>query len=130
MPDTQSKVRELARGQVWTFRSAPSTTARVVIGALEPFGGSQVVHVAVIGLPAPRALEKEFTQVAIWHLPFERDALERSLLEQIGFQDPPAEFEERCQTWSEALQAGEAGAMSVPVGEAVAGLYLDEGDDE
>lgn len=44
---------ELAVGQAWQFRDAPSTEARVVITRIEPRGGRRVVHVSVVGLPMP-----------------------------------------------------------------------------
>lgn len=44
---------ELAIGQAWRFRDAPSAEARVIIARVEPRGGRRVVHFSILGLPMP-----------------------------------------------------------------------------
>lgn len=65
----------IAEGQVWTFKHAPSDTARVAIVRIEPYGDGQAVHVSIYGLPNnPPGFAGE-----IAHMPFDRAVLEASL---------------------------------------------------
>jgi hypothetical protein len=89
----------ISEGQVWTFKDAPATTARVVIQKIEPWAeGREAVHISIYGLPK----FAEFTG-EISHMPFDRKALEASLDRLISETPRPGlDFSGGYQEWNSA----------------------------
>jgi hypothetical protein len=84
----------LAVGQVWSIRATPPSSAKVIIGRIEPYGGKTAVSISVIDAPTDHG------PVTIAHLPFEERALVASLGQLISTGvTPPAEFEQGYLKW-------------------------------
>ena len=98
-PATQS-VPSFALGQMWSIKSDVPTTARVVIGRIEPFGSQTVVHVSIINVPIPNGVPGAGGQTQVGHMPFEQTALANSVDQLLatnvapvpGFQDGYAQW--------------------------------------
>jgi hypothetical protein len=89
---------ELAVGQEWSIRASAPTTARVVIGRIEPWGAGKIaVSVSILEVPTKHG------PVTFGHLPFEESALAASLdqLVATGVKPPPV-FEQGYAQWKEA----------------------------
>lgn len=101
----------IAEGQVWTFKEAPSDTARVAIVKIEQVGDEQAVHISVYGLPPKPGLAG-----VVAHMPFERGALETSL-DTLMDEAPPKglPFDMGYAHWSRAR----GGVYAVSVSEAL-----------
>jgi hypothetical protein len=102
----------LAVGQVWMFKDANAQTARVVIQKIEQWRkGGEAVHISLYGL----ASTPRFNGI-VEHLPFERTALEASLV-QLTDETPPddLDFNGGYKTWQDAR----GGIFTITVAEVV-----------
>jgi hypothetical protein len=102
----------LAVGQLWSVRSDPPTSAKVIIDRIEDFNGRTAVHVTIIDVPVPADLAIPGPTTAIGHMPFDAEALRASLGTLLGSRTPPAEFEAGYQHWKAAR--GGVFTISVP----------------
>ena len=75
---------ELEPGQVWSFKSAKPTTAKVVIGKLDDLHGVPIVHVSIIDIPRAAGQPGDAETTYIGHAPFDRTALVSSLDSCVG----------------------------------------------
>ena len=106
----------LKRGQVWTFAGAPSETARIIIGDVEPFGqeGDVAVSVSILGLPEQVTANGHHVGGVMYHLPFSEPALRSVLLELVAEDEPlPDGYGEGYAMWKEAVGRGEAGIFTI-----------------
>lgn len=106
-----SAFAQVAAGQVWTFKNAPSDAARVAIYKIERMRDKEAVHVSIYNLPNNGMFSGEIS-----HMPFERKALESSLDRLTDETAPPSEnMEEGYRTW--LLDKG--GIFTISVADAV-----------
>jgi hypothetical protein len=103
---------DLAVGQMWSIKATPSTTAKVIIGRIEPWSdGLVAVSVTIIDVPTDKG------PIAIGHAPFEKAALTHSLDRLLAAHAPlPAEFEEGYVQWKSAR----GGIFTIGVADAIA----------
>jgi len=108
---------DFAVGQEWSIRSLPQSTAKVVIGRIEPWRDKIVVHVALVDIPSPPigAAETKITEIA--HAPFEESALAASVGSLIATAvTPPPDFEYGYRQWKEH----QGGIFTVPISQVIA----------
>ncbi|NGN42442.1 hypothetical protein G6N74_15340 [Mesorhizobium sp. CGMCC 1.15528] len=104
-------------GQVWSYQDASPATSRVIIGKVDKMAnGQNIVSISVTDAPIPTT---ETPLQTIGHMPFDKEALQTSLLKQEGNVTVPAEFAGGYETWRAAYDAGKAGAFTIPVVKAV-----------
>jgi hypothetical protein len=115
--------KNLAPGQAWSFAGAPSEKARVVIGALDAVGDTDIVHVALVDVPPPPEMNLGRDAVTVSHMPFDRAAIEASLESYLGEEAAPEEFENGRADWKAALDAGEAGVFTITLAQALEAFY-------
>ena len=91
-----------APGQIWSIKSTMPTTAKVVIGRVEPWDNEMVVHVSMIDVPIPKDMPGAGTTV-IGHMPFQRSALAASVNRLLATGAAPASsFESGHKEWQDA----------------------------
>ena len=98
---------ELVVGQMWSIKSASHTTAKIIIGRIEPWNGKVAVHVSIVDIPIPRGMHGAGGVTRIDHVPFEKAALAASvdkLLENDMSTAP--DFESGYQQWHSDKRAG------------------------
>lgn len=103
---------EFAEGHIWSIKSAVPSTARIVIGRIEPWRGTIVVHISVIDIPPTTAGPRGNSITKISHMPFEKAALEKSvgsLLSTGALPDP--KFEMGYQHWKDS----NGGVYTIPI---------------
>jgi hypothetical protein len=92
-----------APGQVWSIKSTLPTTARVVIGRVEPWDSQTVVHVSMIDVPIPKDMPGAGQTTAIGHMPFQQSALAASVHRLLATGASPApSFESGYKEWQDA----------------------------
>jgi hypothetical protein len=91
-----------APGQVWSIKSTPPTTARVIIDRIEPWHQKVVVHVSIIDVPVPPSMSGTGT-TAIGHMPFEESTLAASVDRLLATgASPVSGFESGYKNWQDA----------------------------
>lgn len=99
--------RDFRVGQMWSIKSATSTTAKIVIGRIDTSNDLTTVHTSLIDIPLPRGTEGREKSIAIDHVPFKISALAESVDELIAIDaKPPAGFEIGYQNWRKDKNAG------------------------
>ena len=90
-------------GQEWSIKSASPTTAKVIIGHVEPWGNTVSVSVSVVDIPTPKGGTGAIIATQIGHMPFEKSALAASVdrLVATGV-SPLPQFESGYEQWKEA----------------------------
>jgi hypothetical protein len=109
-------VPDFAVGQEWSIESSSRSTAKIVIGRIEPWRDKIAVHVAIVDIPNSQAGTgaSEMTQIA--HIPFERSALAGSVGDLIATHvTPPPDFEVGYRQWKERR----GGVFTVSVAQAI-----------
>jgi hypothetical protein len=108
--------RTFASGQIWSIKAVPPTSAKVVIGRVESFNGSIVVHVSIVDVPVPSGLPNAGGTMTIGHMPFDQAALAASVDQLVGVKAATApDFEGGYQNW----QAAKGGIFTVSVPQAL-----------
>jgi len=90
---------DFAPGQEWSIRSTAPTTAKVIIGRVEPWGGDRIaVSVSIVDVPNPQG-----GVTVISHVPFDKTALAGSVdkLVATGVSPDPG-FEGGYKQWRDA----------------------------
>jgi hypothetical protein len=106
-----------AVGQEWSIRSFPQSTAKVVIGRIEPWRDKIVVHVAIVDIPLSPAAAAATKLTEIAHVPFEQSALAGSVGNLVGTAvAPPPDFETGYRQWKEQ----QGGIFTVSVSQVIA----------
>ena len=101
-PDTASRI-SFAPGQVWSIKSVPTTTAKVVICRIEPWKGKTVVHVSIIDVPIPQGVPGAGGVTSIGDMPFDESALAASVDQLVATGASPApSFEAGYEQWKDA----------------------------
>lgn len=115
-----SPVPSFAPGQVWSLKSTPPTTAKVVIGRIEDWNNKVVVHVSIVDIPAPKTSPGSGRSTNIGHMPFERSALANSvdrLLATNATLEP--NFESGYAQWKDA----KGGIFTISVPQAIEAVF-------
>ena len=120
-PATEEKSVQFQVGQKWKFSGRlQDPEPRLVIGKID-FNDKtgNIIHVSVTGVryKDPEA-EGGFSSY-IGHLPFNEEALRKSVTEIISENNSFPEFQEGYNIWKEAFDQGEAGAFNISVAETV-----------
>lgn len=113
---------DLEKGQVWTFKDAPTDNARIIIGDIEDLweGKETAVSISVIGLDQKRLPNGQMGGDQIFHLPFARSELEPHLIELADKHiDPPDGYVEGYSMWKAAVEAEEAGVFTISPAEVI-----------
>ena len=107
-------------GQVWSYhtRNGEEDSQLVILHLDSTPGLGAIVHVHINGVSirtphAPSGIATEIT-----HLPFAEEAINRSVTQQIGVQQPP-DFQDAYSTWRSAFDSGQAGVFSITAAQAV-----------
>jgi hypothetical protein len=96
-----NKEQDFTAGQEWSIKCTPPTTAKVVIGRVEPWMNKIAVHVSIVDLPL--SLETGAFQISqIAHAPFEKSALAASVDKLVATGVAPSQdFEAGYRQWKE-----------------------------
>jgi hypothetical protein len=115
-------------GQIWSYKDAPRSDSRAIVGRVENIAGTGwVVSVCVTNVYLPNWQTRERELNAISHAPMTAEAMDISVIEQTGTGEPIDGFVEGYGEWRSLLDKGEAGVFTITVvdvvkfiGEAVA----------
>ncbi len=113
-PSWAAPAPEIAAGQEWSVKADPTSAIKVVIGRIEPWGAKMAVHVSLLNVPVPPCGSRPLT-MTVGHMPFDRDALARSVDALLDSNVAPAkDFEAGYQQWKSAR----GGIFSISVSDA------------
>lgn len=103
-------------GQEWSIKSSTGSTAKVIIGRIEPWRDKIAVHVSIVDIPVSQGMGgMPIGEIA--HIPFEESALVASVDKLIATGVPPArDFDGGYKQWKE----NNGGIFTVPFAEAMA----------
>jgi hypothetical protein len=111
---------DLAPGQEWSIKSASPTTAKVIIGRVEPWRDNIAVSVSIVDLPIPQGDVGAGGVTQIPHIPFEKSALAASLDQLLATDVPPAPiFESGYKQWHDA----KGGIFTISVEKAIVIMF-------
>jgi hypothetical protein len=111
---------DLAPGQEWSIKSVSPTTAKVVIGRVEPWRDTTCVSVSIVDIPIPQGESGAGGATQIGHAPFESSALAASVdrLLATGISPAPA-FESGYKQWHDA----KGGIFTISVEKAIEAMF-------
>jgi hypothetical protein len=94
---------DFAPGQEWSIKSASPTTAKVIIGRVEPWRDKVSVNVSIVDIPIPKGAAGAGGVTQIDHIPFEKSALVASVdrLLTTGVSPSPG-FKSGYKQWQDA----------------------------
>jgi hypothetical protein len=94
---------DLAPGQEWSIKSASLTTAKVIIGRVEPWRDTVAVSVSIVDIPIRQGEPGAGGVTQIAHIPFEKSALTASIDRLLATGVSPApSFESGYKQWQDA----------------------------
>jgi len=108
-------------GQQWSYSARPGEEKSYLIIVKidnDPKLG-RIIHIALRGLKIKNPRSPNGISEEISHMPFLEDAIEKSGLKLLKEKVDLPDFEEGYGIWRQAHDAGEAGAYSITVAEAV-----------
>lgn len=111
-------------GQEWSYRSRPGeASSYLVIVKIEnePELGT-IVHIALSGLKMKNRHSRNGFSENANHLPFSKDAIDKSVLKLLKENVDLPDFEEGYRLWREAFDAKRAGIYTIIVAEAVGAM--------
>lgn len=112
--------RDFAAGQLWSIKQVATATMRIVVGKVEPLGDRTVVHVSVTAIRGFPDVPGLGTFDGIGHMPFDAEALARSVDRLLASDvTPAADFEAGYATW----RAEKGGVFTLGVPQAVDATY-------
>lgn len=106
-------------GQVWSYKTRPGeeTSTITILRVDEAPQGKRIVHIHVDGIRLKNCTGgPEPDTVA--HMPFAREFIEQSVVENLRTVDVPA-FEEGYSDWRRGWDAGKAGFYTITVSQAI-----------
>jgi hypothetical protein len=120
--DNVVRAPDFAPGQVWSIKSDSPTTAKVIIGRIEPWKDKVAVHCTVIEIPLPKRGPNDAPMTQIDHIPFDKPTLAASVDKLLSAGVPPVPgFERGYVHWRSDANAG---VFAVSVSKAI-GLMLE-----
>lgn len=126
MTDFGDKLGLLKPGQVWTMRSAPNPSARVIVGRIEPFKGRMIAHITVRDLDPPSGVEGfgEDAELTISHIPIALEGAAESLSVMVTpMGEISTDFEQAYNGWKQMADAGQAGIFVESIADAVHDIF-------
>jgi hypothetical protein len=108
-------------GQRWSYRTRPEEKASsLTILRVEehPVLGT-IVHVSLRGLRVKAAAHPQGYTDEVRHMPFSREAIDRSVLKVVEDPAPLPEFEEAYDSWKAEIDQGAGGIWTIVVADAV-----------
>jgi hypothetical protein len=108
-------------GQQWSYSARPGEEKSYLIIVKidnDPKLG-RIIHIALRGLKIKNPRSPNGLSEEISHLPFLEEAIEKSGLKFVKEKVDLPDFEEGYGIWRQARDAGEAGAYSITIAEAV-----------
>jgi len=106
-------------GQVWRYKNAVREDSRAIVGQVENVpGAGTVVSICVTNVYLPHWQTGEPTLRVISHAPMTPEAMDVSVIEQTGSQEPIPEFTGARAEWRAMIGQG-AGVFSIPVADVV-----------
>lgn len=109
-------------GQVWKYNHRPSEPdSRVFIvriDADDPEHGN-IIHIYISNLSIPNPDAVGGKTIYIGHMPYDQDALERSVTELESETKELPDYEDGYRLWKAAFDDSQAGVFDVPVSEAI-----------
>ncbi|WP_299124397.1 hypothetical protein [uncultured Winogradskyella sp.] len=112
---------ELKSGQIWKYNTRKGEEkSRIVILKVEDYGKrGEIVHIAVNGLKIKNKHIEGGISKEIGHLPFDKEAIIKSLTELESTTDELPDFMDGYLQWKEAFDSGKGGVFTIEVKEAV-----------
>lgn len=113
--------KEFQEGQLWTYQTRPGDDASLVlINLVEtvPKLGA-VYHISVLRVHLPSWKDDSRPETDLPHFPVLKEALEKSVMANVGKRAPLEAYRVGYKTWREAFDAGQAGAFKVSIAEIV-----------
>jgi hypothetical protein len=118
--DAAAPKPDFQAGQQWSIKSPTPTTAKVVIGRVEPWNGKTAVHVSLIDVPIPSGAPGAGGITQVGHMPFEASALAASVDRLLARNAPPnMAFEEGYRHW----QSAKGGIYTITVSQAIEVMF-------
>ena len=75
----RAPILDFEPGQEWSIKSASPTTAKVIVGRVEPWRDRVSVNVSIVDIPIPQGLPGAGGVTQIAHIPFDKAALAASV---------------------------------------------------
>lgn len=109
-----------APGQEWSIRSATPTTAKIIVGRVEPWGSKVCVNVSIVDIPIPQGNPGAGGVTQIAHIPFDKTVLAASVDRLIATGVSPApSFESGYKQWMDA----KGGIFTISVEKAIGIMF-------
>lgn len=99
----QANLPNFEPGQEWSIKSTSPTSAKIIIGRVEPWGGKVCVNVSIVDVPIPKGVPGAGGVTEIAHVPFDKIALATSVDRLLVTHVPPSpNFETGYKQWQDA----------------------------
>ena len=113
---------KFAAGQVWKYKTRPNETdSRLTVVRVDPddheFGN--IIHIYISAVDIPNSDAPDGKTVFIQHMPYEEEALSKSVIELDTETKELPDYLDGYKLWKSAFEKGEAGVFSVDVSQAV-----------
>ena len=113
---------KFAAGQVWKYKTRPNETdSRLTVVRVDPddheFGN--IIHIYISAVDIPNSDAPDGKTVFIQHMPYEEEALSKSVIELDTQTKELPDYLDGYKLWKAAFEKGEAGVFSVDVSQAV-----------
>lgn len=113
---------KFAAGQVWKYQTRPNESdSRLTVVRVDPddheFGNIIHIYISAVDIPNPDAPHGK--TVFIQHMPYEEDALSKSVTELDSETKELPDYQNGYKLWKTAFENGEAGVFSIDVSEAI-----------
>jgi hypothetical protein len=117
---TSAATPQFVPGQEWSNKSALPTTAKVIIGRVEPFGDRVCISVSIVDIPIPPGAPGAGGVTQIAHIPFDESVLAASVdqLFATGV-SPAASFKIGYKQWKDA----KGGIFTISVEKAIRTMF-------
>ncbi|WP_139217861.1 hypothetical protein [Pontibacter chinhatensis] len=121
-----NKEYQFKEGQVWEYetRIGEESSKLTILKVEEYPRGQVVVHIAIDNVNIKSPTSEDSIVTSIEHLPFDLEALEKSVTKKITDNQPIPDFKDGYEVWKLFFDEGDAGVFSTSVKEAVA--YTEE----
>jgi hypothetical protein len=108
-------------GQIWSYHTRPEEKdSRLTVLQVDEVGPERIVHIRVEGFSLTGPEGKLIHTLP--HMPIFEEALDRSVVAQLGESVPLPDYQEGYIIWREAFERGGAGAFRLTVAEAIAAI--------
>ena len=118
---SNAHARDFEAGQLWSYQTRPGDEASLVLIDLVetvPKLGT-VYHISVLQVHFASWKDNSRPETDLPHFPVLKEALEKSVVSNVGKRAPLDAYREGYETWRSAFDAGRAGAFSVSISEIV-----------